>query len=316
MPATHHMATTRRPRHACFVFALLVGLSVTCSETTSVAGPARVERTQVTQSVAASLTPDGRFILPDAAVNPVGQLGRRDAESIASQYVHQFAKFKVDQWSREYGSKVDTTALHLCDRAIYAASAYEPLTAAGLSEVTIRTFGPQWIVPMCGRGEVTQVVVSFSALATEIALKPAKGAALPWERAISMSFGVPSGTASSIFSPEGAAATVFKEGGKRVSSIPELTATPMPQVPSLVRWRVGIEAPVTVKGNDSGKQRQRSSLLAGFGDTFRTSGLLDDNSVGASPPTSWTDPVTKQRFVVTLTSNAPATVERITVVRP
>ena len=316
MPALHRRERSSRAGHTCRTFALLVGLSAACSGTARVAGPPRVDSTQVTELVAASLTREGRFILPEAAVNPVGQLGRRDAESIASQYVHQFAKFKVEQWSREYGSNVDTTALHLCDRALHAANAYEPLTTAGLSEVTIRTFGPQWIVPMCGRGEVTQVVVSFSALATELALEPAKGAALPWERAISMSFGVPSGTPSSIFSPEGAAATVFKESGKRVSTIPELTATPMPQVPSLVRWRVGIEAPVTVKGTDSGRQRERSSLLAGFGDTFRTSGLLDDNSVGAAPPTSWTDPVTKQRFVVILKSNAPAAVERITVVRP
>ena len=90
----------------------------------------------------------------------------------------------------------------------------------------------------------------------------------------------------------------------------------MPQVPSLVRWRVGIEAPVTVKGNDSGQERQLTSLLAGFGDTFRTSGLFDDNAAGVAPPTSWTDPVTKQRFVVVLKGNLSATVERITVVHP
>ena len=316
MPATHDRHQPLKARHAYPTFALLAALSIACSETASVVGLARVEPRQVTESIAASLTRDGRFILPDSAVNPVGQLGERDAESIATQYVRQFATIKIGQWSREFGSNVDTTALHVCDRAFYAASAYEPLTASGLSEVTMRTFGPQWIVPMCGRGEVIQVVVSFSALASELAVKPSKGAALPWERAISMSFGVPSGTASLLFSPEGAAAMAFKEIGKRVSSIPELIATPMPQVPSLVRWRVGIEAPVTVRGNDSGNQRQRTSLLAGFGDTFRTAGLLDENVAGVAPPTSWTDPITKQRFVVVLKGNVPATVERITVVRP
>ena len=315
MPTTDHRDELPKARHGYSTVALLAAFSSACSGTTSVAGPARLEARQVTESIAASLTRDGRFILPDAAVNPVGQLGERDAESVATQYVRQFAKLKIDQWSREFGSNVDTTALHVCDRAFHAASAYEPLTASGLSEVTIRTFGPQWIVPMCGRGEVTQVVVSFSALASELAVKPSKGAALPWERAISMSFGVPSRTASAIFSPEGAAAMAFKESGKRVSSIPELIATPMPQVPSLVRWRVGIEAPVTVKGNDSGQERQLTSLLAGFGDTFRTSGLLADNAAGVVPPTSWTDPVTKQRFVVVLKGNVPATVERITVVQ-
>src|SRR3954468_8855426 len=54
---------------------LLLGLALLgCGEQPATEPPPRVIPSQVVPSLAASLTPDGRFILPAAATNPPGEI--------------------------------------------------------------------------------------------------------------------------------------------------------------------------------------------------------------------------------------------------
>lgn len=289
----------------------ILGLAIlACSEAPAATeSPARVRPSQVVPSLAASLTSNERFILPALATNPPGEIAESQARSIAQRYVRDMASSLTHSWSADHGADVAPIALIPCDRAVYAANPYESLTGPNVSEVTVRTFGPHWVVPLCKGGQ-PQVVVSFSSLAVELSEGVMDTSRLvPWARADVRSFGVPLGTSASAFTPEGAAVRAFSITGRRVSTIPELIMNPMPQSPVLVRWRVDLEAPVVLRGARSGVTRQLTSVMSGFGRTFKESGLLDFDSTGEPPNLEWTDAVTREPFTVVLRDRAPAAVE-------
>ena len=299
---------------ASTVLGLILGiLPSACSDTSTATEPGgRLAISQVTEAVAAALTPEGRFVLASSVVNPPGQLTEAEAKSIATRYVRDVAWTKLGDWTAAHGAAIQPEALTPCDRALYAASPYASLNGVNLSETAVRTFGAHWVVPMCGQAGQLQIVVSFSALATELTANLGSSRPLPWERSYGMSFGIPVGAAGSMYSPEGAAVYAFTASGKRVNSVPELIMSPMPSSPVLVRWRIDLEAPITVTGTRSAVSRQRATLLIGFGDTFRSSGLLDRDPQGGPPPSSWIDPGTKLPFTVVLLPNAPGAVEIVT----
>jgi hypothetical protein len=239
-------------------------------------------------------------------------LTETQARSIATRYVKDVSSSRLGEWTAAHGAAINPNALAACDRALYAASPYASVNGANLSEITVRTFDAHWVVPMCGRSGQLQIVVSFSALATELAANLGTSNAMQWERSDVMSFGVPVGAVASMYSPEGAALYAFTAGGKRVSSVPELVMAPMPEASVLVRWRVDLEAPISVIGANSGVTRQRATVFVGFGDTFKSSGLLDSDPRAGPPQLSWIDPVTKASFTVVPAPHAPGGVELVT----
>jgi hypothetical protein len=229
------------------------------------------------------------------------------------RFVRGVAWSRLGDWSYKHGATIDPDALSPCDRAVYAASPYASLRGPNVSEITVRTFGPHWVIPLCGRAREVQVVVSFSALAMELAASlDSAHRPPPWERSEIRSSGFPVGAGGAMYSPEGAALFAFNATGKRVNSIPELVMSPMPSAPMLVRWRLNLESPVTVTGAHSALSRQRSSLLVGFGNWFKSSGLLDSDPQGAPAQTSWIDVQTKAPFTVVLAPNVPEAVEIVT----
>jgi hypothetical protein len=296
------------------VFGLIFGIFPSaCSDTSLLTQPrVRLDPADVTEAVAAGLTPDGRFVLPTSVVNPPGQLSEAQAKSIATRYVKDVARSRLSEWTAEHGAAIQPKELNPCDRALYAANPYTSLNGANLSEITIRTFDAHWVIPMCGQAHQLQIVVSFSALATELTANLGSTKPLPWERSNVMSFGVPAGAAGSMYSPEGVARYAFTAGGKRVNSIPELIMTPMPKAPVIVRWRLDLEAPITVTGEHSAVTRDRSTVLVGFGDTYKSAGLLDSDPKAEQPNVSWIDPVTNASFTVVLAPHAPNGVEIVT----
>jgi hypothetical protein len=203
-------------------------------------------------------------------------------------------------------------SLARCGHAVYAANPYSEISGAAISEVTVRTFGPHWIVPLCAAGRL-RVVVSLSSQAVELEAEArSPTAVLSWGRADVRSSEVPAGVPAALYSPEGAALQAYEATGRRIAGIPELIMNPMPGAPALVRWRIAFETPVQVRGARSGVARSRKLLLVGFGDTFRTSGLLDENPQGEGPLRSWTDAVTRKPFTVVLRADATHAVELVT----
>lgn len=270
----------------------------------------------MTGGAATALQEDGRFFLSPSVVNPPGQLSADQAKAIAKRYAREAAPFLINSWVGAHGGPINPDALNPCDRALYAASPYQPLPAS-LSELTLRTSGPHWVVPLCSTAGQTQVVVTFSALATEAAVElNSPKSVLQIARADIVTFGIPKTAASTMYSPEAVASYAFTKTGKRVNAVPELMMTPMPQVPALARWTISIEGPVTLKGLESGQARQRSTLFIGFADRFTLSGLLDRNPSAAALPVTWTDPMTKATFTPVLLSSAPGGVELVTRDKP
>lgn len=271
-----------------------------CGDAAPVTEPAaRIALSQVTPTLAKSLSPDGRFILPREVVEPPGELNEQQARAIASRFVRDLSSSLAGSWMTDHGSNIRVSALAPCDRAVYAASPYASVTGANLSEVTVRTFGAHWVVPMC-TGTQAQVIVSFSSQAIELGTDVATKKALPWYRADIRSFGVPGTITGALFTPEGAAQRAYGVAGRRINSVPLLIMNPMPTSPQLVRWQVDLESPITVKGARSGTSRARSTVLVGFGETFKDTGLLDTNPQGEPPALTWTDAVTKEPFVLVL----------------
>ena len=294
----------------------LAAVSNACVDSPITEPRVRLKATHVTEALAATLTPDGRFVLASAVVNPPGQLTEEQAKSISSRFVREVAWSKLGDWTAEHGAPIEPKVLTPCDRALYAADAYVSLNGSQVSEVTVRTFGPHWVVPMCGRSGQLQLVIALSALATEMAVNPGSTRPLPWERAMISSHGFPIGAQGSVYSPEGAALYAFQQTGKRVASVPELIMSPMPMSPVLVRWRLDLEAPITVRGASSAVVRQRATLLVGFGEIFKSAGLLDRDPRGEAPIISWTDAVTRTPFTVVLAPLAPIAPEIVTRVQP
>lgn len=305
--------SSRRRFGASVAVSLVFGmLASACSDSSPVTQPrVRLAPAQVTEAVAAGLTPNGRFVLPPSVVNPPGQLNEAQAKSIAMQYVNDVASSRLSEWSSAHGGAIQPKVLVPCDRALYAANPYTSLSSANVSEITARTFDAHWVVPMCGRAGRVEIVVALSALATELIENLGSALPLPWERSDVMSFGVPIQAAGSMFSPEGAALYAYTAAGKRVSSIPELVMTPMPQAPVLVRWRLDLEAPVTLTGVHSAVSRDRATVFVGFGETFKVSGLLDRDPTVELPQSSWVDPVTKSPFTAVIGPRAPGAVELV-----
>jgi hypothetical protein len=284
-----------------------------CSEQSAIQPLARLTPEHVTAAAAAALRSDGRFQLQASVVNPPGELSEQQARIFALRYVKAVGQFLRDSWSSSHGAVVDPAALIVCgDRAFHAVSPYASVTGDA-SEYITRVVGPQWIVPLCGQGGTLQVILSVSSLATELA---ANGPTLPYGRANAISFGFPKIANGSLLTPEGAAQYAFTQSGRRVSSVPELVANPRPEAPHLVRWRMDIEAPVELKGLVSGTSRARSTLLVGFGEIFKSSGMLDFNPSAATPLLSWMDPGTKSTVAAVLSPFAPTGVELVTRERP
>ena len=286
---------------------LLLCALAACSETLSMPAQ-RLDPSFVTGAAAAALQPNGRFALEAAVTAPANQVNESQAKAIASRFVLDMAPSLQRVWSEQHGSAVTTSALRPCDRALYAATPYLSI-AGNASELTRRTLGPHWVVPMCDKGQTT-LVITFSALALELAVAP-RPVPARWERAAIASFGFPPNAAGWMYSPELVTAHLFKETGRRIRSVPVLVMPPMPETPALVRWRIDLEGPVTVTGSISSIARERTTLFGGFGELFATAGTLDRNPQPSSepPPLTWFDPVSKATVSATLSPLAPASVE-------
>jgi hypothetical protein len=243
--------------------------------------------------------------------SPSTQIAEADARRVAIDYARAIATFAQARWSRERGSQVIASELHSCGRAFYALSAYSAITG-NASEITQRTFGPQWIVPLCMSGPQPAVVVSFSSLATELLAAAEAGKHPDYSRTDFLSFGVPTSASSTLFAPEAAAQKAFEVTGKRVARVPQLVLSPHPTAPAVVRWRVELESPATLRGAESGQARSRSAVYVGFGDTFADAGVMDADPRGGKVLTSWTDLVTRAPLRGVMAPLAPANLEMVT----
>jgi hypothetical protein len=263
-------------------------LVASCRQATAPSVP-HLDSSMVTGDAAAALQPDGRFTLPDSIVSPPGEIAESDARFVAQEIVRHFGPSLRDGMSRDRGVPVDPYALRPCDRAIHAASPVEHAEPVP-SEQARRVFGSHWVVAMCDPSAQPAALVSFSSLALDL-LESLREASeiLPWGGADINVFGVPMDQAMvALLSPEAAAAAAYWRTGLRIAAVPTVMMAPLPDAPSVIRWRVRLEREARFIGERRGDSRRTASVMIGFVHSFRETDLVENVS-DVSLLRTWTD---------------------------
>jgi len=265
----------------------------------------------VTGDAAAALQPDGRFTLPDSLLRPLGEIAESDARFVAQEIVRHFGPSLREGLSRDRGASVEPLALRPCDRAIHAASPIEHAEPSP-SEQARRVLESHWVVAMCDASARPAALVSFSSLALDLleSLREANEI-LPWAGADINVYGLPiDQSTTALLSPEVAAAAAYSRTGLRIAAVPTVTMAPLPDAPSVIRWRVRLEREARFVGNRRGDSRLTASVMIGFVHSFRETDLVENVS-DVSLLRTWTDhdgkPI-RLRFL----PQAPIDLERLT----
>jgi hypothetical protein len=304
----------RRRRQAALatVAALLSGTSA-CGEQRLSPEP-QVELTRyVTESVAASLSEDGRFILappPDEGT----MLSAEQATALTTAYIEEFGASLRGALERDRGGAIDTSRLRACGPALYAESPFDALPAEVAGSVR-RYVGPQWLVGFCGPAGDLQVSVAVAALATDLRLVDGRVALEGGQVNTFFSMGVPQGWESPVgLTAERAVERAARHLGRRIAAVPILVAPdPGLAYPQGAVWRIDVDRPVRSRGKVSGQARESSSFFAGLHDRVGTQARRAVTEAllripAASQPANRTigvaDPVTHERRAIVVSRRA------------
>lgn len=247
-------------------------------------------RAAVTQEVARSLGPDGRFILPAAPREVYEQVSPEDAAEIALAWARTFGKYVRNEFERIHGKSIDFDALRAGSPAYYAAAVYEPVPAdvhPGLRNA----FGPQYLVYLSDdEGPVISVAVAAFGQARVqdgvLRLPLAGGMEIvPDPLPRSDGFIAP-------LSPEQAVSLVSRATGARVSAVPELVMPGRGYHPQHSRWRVTLDRPVEARGG--GNKLVREVYVGLRGQLTTPSDAQPEGASAFDPPTQRTIPLRRR----------------------
>ena len=263
---------------------LLAVVLAACSDSLAVhADPSRARLAEsVSGAAAAALQVDGTFRRGNPQFfGAAALIDARRATDLATAFITWYGRFFEPAWREQRGTAIDARSLVACGTAQFVASPYEPIvTEAGWA--VRKAFGPRFRVSMCAGG-VRQVVVSVSALATDVSLnrdglEPAEdllvtfaAAALPpdWEVPIDA---------------EEAAQQLATVLGVRISTVPRVTATPS-GMQFIGQWDARLERSVLVRDR-AGSREQRQDRIVLADDGHRRAVLYRLDSTSMLPPVS------------------------------
>lgn len=205
----------------------------------------------VVGEAALALGPDGQFTIAAAPLSPARpEITESRAREIAQAFVTTHARGVRSSLERDHGGAINIDALHVCGRAWYAHSVFDPLSPE-VPAVYHRLYGPWWLVTLCGGGERPQVSVAVSAYATE--LKIANGrlqypAVSGHELRV---LGIPSALSTGLpATPERAVEVAARASGARIAGVPQLVAAPPTEYPQAARWSLRLERNVTLNARE------------------------------------------------------------------
>jgi hypothetical protein len=218
------------------------------------------------------LNASGQFVLPlPTPVLEKREISEQHAVALAMNLLRIFGPSGRTMYEEDRGAKIDLEALKPCSRAYYAATPYEPL-AEGTFLPLRKLLGSWWLVSICAPGEVPTISIAVSALATDVSLEPAQFAVQSGNQNF-FPVGIPVNVVGAPIPPEMAVQLAAEATGKRVTRVPELVLAPYPASPQVARWRIVLDAPVTLQGTRSGQVRTTTELFVGHGDDWRFMGL-------------------------------------------
>jgi hypothetical protein len=229
-------------------------------------------RGYVSEALATQLDSRGRFILPAPPPGAYPQVTLAEAAELAllaGQIAGESASFRA-RLEELHGAKIDFLKLKANSRVYYAATPYEPIPAtfhAGLRNF----YGPYYLVELeVGSKPVVSVAVAAYGEAR------VRDGHLVFPDRVPLLYGnefqvqgIPREKRHSVpISPEQAVALVGSRAGVRIVEIPELVRPEVYYASQFARWKITLDRPVVVRGQESAQNRCVRHLFVGLWGTI------------------------------------------------
>lgn len=238
----------------------------------------------VTGAAAAALDSSGRFTatVVDRAGPP--EITASDATTLAAAWAKGFAKYVVPALAKDRGAAIDLASLRPCGTPYYGNTAYQPpLTAP---QGVQNQYAAHWFVTLC---DDAGAAIDLAVAATAVGLH-ANGEQITFPRMSGNEFfprTIRSGDAVPI-TPERAVAVATRATGRRVTAIPELVLPESHIVPQYARWRLLLDAPVSVTPIGSTVPTPTTELFVGLDPAGTSDEALMIRSPDQPPPVTAT----------------------------
>lgn len=291
----------REPSWLVLASALAIACDTDRAPPTALEKPIDV-RTFVVGKAAESLDANGFFVL---GVPASGIVTPERAAQLAIANVRMFGPTDRPYLERQFGAAIDFAALAADPRVYYAESPYEQELPSEFHPAFRKVIGPYYLVSL-GLGGEPVLSVAVSAYNTDVDIVngllrfPVRHGADFRVQGVSVSGGT-----SVPVSPEHAVRIVAELSDARVSAVPELILPGRGFVPQYARWRIQLERPVTLRGEQTGRAYVGSELYVG---------LRGQVSVAAEaqPPGSLiSDPDIRRSVTVARRANLPLEFEPV-----
>jgi hypothetical protein len=263
---------------------LLAAALLACSDAQRL--PTAVDRGRVgaeylSGAAAGALNEAGQFNLPiPVPRGPYGEITAATADRIATIFVRLYVPFQRDAVSKEHGTPVDPGSLRKCGRTFYVESAFEPLPEV-VPIVFRKSYGPHWLVSFC-QGATPAVSISVSAYNTDVSFiqtRDGEDLAVPrYSNFGTYELGIPLHIGAIPTTPEQAAEFVARQTGARVKEVPVLVMRAGPYFAQSSVWRIELEKPVRVRGNQVNTATDTSTVAVSFDLNFQPLTLFREHA--------------------------------------
>ncbi len=217
----------------------------------------------VTPGLAASVGPDGRFLLSHNS-SAAGRREISDAQAtrLAALWVDDFGAKIRAYLENGHQEPIRFGELSPCGRAFYARSAFLPPSDAVPLPVS-RPYGPYYFVTLCDRGGTSVISVAVSAWTTDLAIEDGHIKFAAFQGNEFFPLGIPRGHRGEYpASPEDAAVFVVGKSPRRVAQLPELIMpSRMEGLPQSARWQLTLDGEVTLVGHGGNRVTTRVAYV-------------------------------------------------------
>ncbi len=271
---THRIRTMRfdRGNRQAARIALLstVLLTNACADSPLVTPPSTstsrdLLKTMVSPAVAARLDRDGQFQLPTPApTDGYPEITSAQVTELATAWIKEFAPQIRPRLEQRHGSTINFHTLSICGRILYARSAYS--TVPDVVPLPYRRpFGPWYFVTICDQGAVPTISLAVSAWATDLQVENGRIRFPSFGGGEFFAIGIPAGHHGEFPATPESVAALAARSGRIITSIPELVMQPTTAgPPQAARWHVSLDAPVSVRGVNSGLAQVKDLYIGLF----------------------------------------------------
>lgn len=236
-----------------------------CVESSGPRPEAGLDSAAVTPDVFSSLDSRGFFVDYSPPLEPFLQIDVTRAAAIADAYVKTFGEAASGSWSAVHGAPVKGASLRRCGRAHFATDAYS-VVDAGASALLKNSTAGRFIFLFCSTSGVQQLQIGVAQSAVDVIVSGTGlvvAGTLP-DGALSLQAVPRASNGIWMYGPERAVELAYRLTGTRVSEVPFLELSPLPDGVGQARWRIKLERPVTLFGTRTLSLVLTDELLVGL----------------------------------------------------